>query len=336
MKVQIKDETGRVKSVVIQDEARYRQWASYVRANPAVFGDAAEPVAFSISQLAYMEQKSFARLYNPLHYEQLLAGCIDYSAGPAARSVIYRITDGAGIGQRIAPSTSNVPMVDVAVQLQTIAVASGGIGYDFTQEDVDVSGMLPWNIIESKQVQAILSYKRHMNNVALTGELNFTGMYNNALATAAQKASGTFAGFPWSAATADTIVADIIDGYSSFRQATGSNFNPTKLILPLSSRMLLYKPRASFSDVTIEKFITDSLKIEISDDPLLETLGTVGGAKRAVFANTDNDNMVFHVPMPIMFMAPQITGFRTIVPARYRYAGLELRRPQAIRYMDGM
>jgi hypothetical protein len=345
MQIQVRDESGWTHAVV--DDGRYAEMSSFIRGNRAIFTsggggsqwgrgsakDAGEAESFSIGQLTYLEQKAFARWYQPMRYEEILQGCLDYSAGPAAKAIDYLVTDQVGIGRRMSPGSNDVPMVDLAYAKITIPVQSGGIGYDYTQEDLRTSAFLRQPLPDTKQVQSIVAYKRHLNLVALQGETpsNLKGLYTNTSVTAANRASGAI----WNAATADTIVADIIDAYSNFRTGTGGNEVPTKIVFPLSTRNLLYKPRSTVSDTTIQKFIEDTLKVTIHDDIALETLGA-GATKRVVFLNSSNDNIVFHIPMPLQFLAPQLHGYRVVVPAEYKYGGLEIRRIQTVRYMDGV
>lgn len=350
MKIKVRDDSGWTQAEV--EDGRYAEMERFIRGNRNIFTsnggggnwgrgsaqDATEAESFSIGQLTYLEQKAFARWYNPLKYETVLAGCFDYSAGPQAKAVDYLVSDGVGIGRRMSPGANDVPMVDVAYAKVTIPVQSGGIGYDYTQEDLRTSAFLRQPLSNTKQVQSVLAYKRHMNFVALQGEAasNLKGLYNNASATAAARASGAV----WDSATADTIVADIIDAYSKFRTGTGGNEVPTKIIFPLSTRNLLYKPRSTVSDTTIQKFIEDTLNVTIEDDIALDTVALggaglgAGATKRVVFLNPQNDNIVFHIPMPLQFLAPQLQGYRVMVPAEYKYAGLEVRRIQTVRYMD--
>lgn len=328
------------------DDQRYQEMADFIRSNPsimrgngggAMYGrtgarDATEAESFAIGQLTYLEAKAFARWYQPLRYQQLLAGCIDTSAGPYAKAIDYLVSDMVGVGQFISAATSNTPMVDVAYNKITIPVALGGIGYDYTQEDLRTSAFLRQPLSSTKQTAAVMAYQRHCNRVALQGDTpnNFKGLYNNAGATAAACAHP-----PWTSGTgADNIIGDIIAAYAAFVAATAGNAVPTMIIFPLSTFQILYTPRASVSDTTIAAFITQTLNVQIMSDAQLETLGVGGSLKRVVFAATNEDNMVFHTPMPLQFLAPQLNGYRVVVPGEYKIGGFELRRVQTVRYMD--
>lgn len=343
--VKVKDaERGWVQAKL--NDHRLATFARFMRANDIYpegigenFGrmdarDAGEAESFSIQQLTYLEAQAIAKWYEPMRWETILGGCVDYSAGPQAKAVDYLVVDGTGIGRRISPAATDIPMVDVAYGKTTIGVAPGGIGYDYTTDDLRTSAFLKQPLSSTKQEQAVLAYKRHINFLALQGEApsGFKGLYNNASVTAAPTASAA----NWNAATADTIVADILDGYAKFIAAAKDNERPSKIVFPLTTFQKLYTPRSTVSDTTIRKFIEQTLDVTCLSDNMLETLGSGTSTKRVVFCAPKPGNMVLHIPMPIEFQPPQLTGFRIVVPAMYKYGGFEVRRIQTVRYMDGV
>jgi hypothetical protein len=324
------------------EDYRFAEMSDFIRSNPSIVRggvrrltgrDATEAESFAIGQLTYLEAKAFAKQYAPMLYETVLEGAIDMSAGPHTKSIDYLISDGTGEGQFISAAASNVPMVDVAYAKQTIAVGIGAIGYDYTLEDLRTSAHTKQALPMAKQTQSVLAYKRHANRVALTGDTgkSWKGLYNNASATAANRASGAV----WDAATGDTMINDVIAAYAAFATANAGNVYPTQITFPLSTSNLLHRPRASGDPTTVGAFIRNELKMRITVDPALETLG-VGPSKRVVLSAPDNDNMVFHVPKPLEFIAPQFSGFRIIVLGDYKLGGYELRRATTVRYMDAV
>lgn len=302
-------------------------------AGPMSAHDATEAESFTIGQLTYLEAEAVKKWYTPLRYKEILGDCIDYSAGPGAKAVDYLAVQGSGIGRRISPSATDVPLVEVAYEKHTIGVAPGGLGYSYTQEDLRTAAILKQALPSNQQEDVVEGYYKHMNNVALTGEAasNFTGLYNNASVTAATRLSGA----AWGSATADVIVGDIIDAYAAFIAAAKDNERPSKIVFPLTSFQLLYKPRSTNSDTTIKKFIEETLQVTCLSDTQLETLGG-SASKRVVFVAPRKSNMVLHIPMSVEFLAPQLTGYRIIVPSFYKYGGFEIRRIVTVRYMDGV
>ncbi len=327
------------------DDQRYSEWGHFVRSNRERFGagdlnrmwgrgnarDATEAESFVIGQLTYLEQKAIEAWYTPMRYQEVLAGCIDYSAGPWAKAVNYKVSDQVGIGRRIAPGATDLPMVDVAYALVNVPVELGGVGYDYTMEDLVTSSFLGQPLPESKQRAAVEAYYRHMNVVALQGELNFKGFYSNSGVTAANRTSGAV----WDAATATTIISDVIAAVGAYNAGTKGNMKPRLMIVPLTTEQLLYKTDASLFGKSIKVYLEETLGLTIMSDFLLEAAGS-GATKRVVFANPTKDNNVLHIPRPIQFLSPQMEGLRVVVPSSYKYAGDEVRRVITVRYMDGV
>ncbi len=296
-------------------------------------GDTGEAESFAIGQLTYLEQKALARWYTPRRYQEILGACISYEAGPWAKSINYKIEDMVGVGQRIAPNTSNIPEVDVAYALKNIAVEFGGLAYSYTVEDLVTSAYLGQPLPESKQRAAVEAYYNHMNTVALLGEVQFQGFYKNSNVTAANRASGSV----WDAATPSTIISDVNVARSAYLTATQGHDEPRMMIVPLSTSIVLDQPMATAnaSNVSIKTYIEQNYKLKVMTDYLLETAAS-GSAKRVVFSNPTPDNNILHIPQSIVFRPPQFSDLKIMVPAYYKYAGHEQRRIQTTRYMDAV
>jgi hypothetical protein len=346
MKIKAKDAMNRWVEATVSDH-RYNAFDHYLKTHPHILGfgagddfgkpsanDAQEAHAFAVSQLAYEEEGLFARKYAPKKYIDLIGNTISYAAGPGKESVEYEVVDQVGMGKRVSPAGTNLPTADVSSSRKSIAIAHGGVKYGYTTQDLRASAFFKRPLPEGRRLTAMEMYQRHMNFVALQGEAgsNFTGLFNNASVTAANRPSGAV----WDAATADTIISDITVGLTNVKIATKDTDFPTKIVMPISSYSRLLIPRSSASDITVLEFIKriyPGLDIQSADE-----LAILGGSssKRVVFFNPMNDNMVLHLPMPLMFRAPQEVDLATNVPGEYRYAGLEIRRPATVYYMDAV
>jgi len=346
MRIKAKDEAGRWINAEVDDN-RYASLDAFFRNHPDILGngaggaygrssarDAVEAQAFVVSQLAWNEPGVFERQYQPMMYETLLPGVISYAAGEWAQSIEYTLVDYVAMGRRMSPAANDMPFADVAYARISKPVAYGGEGYFYNQEELRIAAYLQRPLPTDKLNAANIGFRRHMNKVALQGETssNFTGLFNNASVTAANRPSGAV----WDAATADTIIADITAGLTAVQVATVTNDFPTHIALPVSSAALLLKPRSTASDTTVLEFIKRLYPgLTITAVTELVTLGA-GGTKRMAFWNPGNDNMKFHIPMPIKFLAPQMDVLRVVVPGEYKYGGLEIRRPATAYYMDGI
>jgi hypothetical protein len=329
------------------DEYRVAAWDHFLRSNPHILGygvgsrfgkpralDAVEAMNFAVSQLAYVEQKEFLRQYQPQLFETLLGAAISREAGAGAQTVEYEIVDDAGMGKRISPASNDIPLADSASSRKSLPVALGAIGYQYNTEDIRISAYTNKPLTLRKNRAAQRGFMSHMNQVALLGEAgsNFFGLYNNSSITASNRPSGAV----WDAATADTIINDLISLMTSVLVQTKNNSAITIIAMPISSYGLLIKPRGTQSDTNILRYILGIYPgLTIVPDDILVNAGA-GGTKRVVGFNPDNDNMVLHMPMPLTFLPPQFVDLNVKVVGEYKYAGLEVRRILSAIYMDGV
>jgi len=329
------------------DENRLAQIQHFISSNPQILGmgawspfgrraaDAVEAQAFAVSQLAFVEQKTYEKQYAPLTFQTLLGNTISYADGEWAQSVEYQIVDYVGQGKRISGMGNDIPEVDVAYARKQFAVAQGAVQYSYTTEDLRVSAYLQRPLPITKLKAANMAYMRHLNAVALTGEAasGFTGLFNNATVVASFMQTVTNR---WDTlATADQIIADVIATVATIMTNTQNNSVPNMLAVSIPTFEAFLKPRSTVSDTTVLAFLQNiypNMKIV----PIFELagIGTGASTNRAVFFNADDDNMVYHVPMPLRFLAPQYQGLKIIVPGEYKYAGLEIRRVPTVYYRD--
>lgn len=327
--------------------ARMDQLRGFFRANPHILSRSGRPDAsrytakdeqnannFAVSVLAYLENKVYEKQYSPEMFEILLGACINFSAPEGATTVEYEVMDMVGMGRPVGPDGGDIPYADVASARVQIPIAIGGVGYKYTVEDLANAAYSGRPLPMKRMGAAQTAWRRHMNFVALQGEAqkNFTGLFNNAGVTAANRPSGSV----WDAATADTIVADLTAGFSAVRVATKNNDAVTCVALPTASIERMQIPRSTNSDVTVLEFMKrtrEGCRFIAVDE--LSTLGS-GGTKRAVFFNPTDENMVLHLPLTQRFLAPQYQDLTIKVPGYYKYAGLNIRRTPSTYYMDGI
>lgn len=348
MKIKTIDGSGRAVSADVSD-TRVAQWQHYLASHPGILGmgageqfgkgsarDAGEALAFAVPQLAFVEPGVYAKEYPQLLFEQLLGSAIQVNQAPWATSIVYEISDYSGKGRRLANGTAgDVPYADVASARISKEIQRGGIAYRYSTEDLRISAYLQRPLPTRKLEAALLAFRQHMNDVALIGEAqsNFTGLFNNASVTAANRPSGAV----WTAATADTIISDITALLTNVMTASGKTTNTVKIIaLDVVSFQILMRPRSTNSDTTIKSFMEQSYPgLQFIAVPQLATLGA-GPSKRMVGFSPDDNNMAMHITMDVTWRAPQEENFDTKILGEYKYGGLEIRRPYTMYYMDGI
>lgn len=307
-------------------------------AGPLGTRDAGEAMGFVISQLAYTEQQTYERMYTPLQYEQLIP--ISYEAGEWATTIRYEMMDMVGRGRRSSGRGKDIPHADVAFAEKSIPVVNGSIGYGYSQEELRQSTYLRRPLPTARLNAAMEGYRRHLNDVALNGEADLPGLYNNSFVPVANAATTN-----WETATADQILAVMNTGILSVYQATGFNDFPTDVVLPPTVLSILTSRRASpgGDGKTILAYLKENniakternIDLKISAGFGLETAG-VGSTRRILYYVKNPNRLVMHVPMPIRFLAPQFAGLDVDIPGEYKYSGVTWRYPKSALYQDGM
>jgi hypothetical protein len=346
MRVRTKDSAGYDVEFAFSD-TRYRALDKAVRqmdivGDRIVSGRDGDPMAHVISQLAYLENEALRKEYEPLIYKDLLGPCITSEAGEWAKTIDIESVDITARGARIDPESDRMPMADVVTNKRSVNVALGGIGYSYTLDDLQIAARMLTPLPQSKQEAAVIGCDTHLNDVAIQGETasNFTGLFNNTSVPNGTRASGAV----WTSATADTILADINAALSAVYTNSKMNHHATTIAFPPSVFQYLAKPRATGTDLTLLAWLqknnlatlmTGKEMRFISGGTYLETAGA-STSKRVVCYSPTMDKIKFHVPMGQRFEAPQPHMLKLIVPSRYKYGPVDIRKAYTAYYMDGV
>ncbi len=82
-------------------------------------------------------------------------------------------------GKRHSGQGEDLPTVDVAYAQKSVPVVLGTIGYDYTTEELRQSAFLRKPLNTARADAAMDAYERHINDVALFGEDELTGLYTH-------------------------------------------------------------------------------------------------------------------------------------------------------------
>lgn len=303
---------------------------------PGVAMDAQTGIGFLISQLAYTEAQVFSRMRPPMQYAQLIP--ISTEAGDWADSIRYETQDHVGRGKRISASAQDIPMANVLIGEGGMPVQLGGIGYEYSTEELRRTAYLRRPLPTAKLNAAIDGYERHMNDVGLNGEIELPGLVNNPQITAGTAPNGS-----WSADAPDEILADVNYGIQKVWTNTAYTDVVTTIALPPDEYALLFTTRLPNTDLTLLDWVKAhniamterGQQIELVAVAGLQGAGT-GGTNRALFYVKRPDRLVMHIPMSLRFLAPQAIALMTKIPGEYKYSGIEWYYPQSGYYMDGI
>ena len=162
----------------------------------------------------------------------------------------------------------------------------------------------------------------------------------------------------WDAKSSDEIIADVNTALTGVYSGSLQTEIADTILLPVAQYTMLANLRVEETSISIMDFLKAyNLYTAETGNPLtiralrgLENAGSAatsgtGGATATLGAN--NARMIayrrepgvlkLHLPMPHRFLPPERVGpLSYVVPGIFRLGGLEIRRPGAIRYVDGI
>lgn len=293
-------------------------------------------LAYLESNRSHVEGKVYEKQYNKITYADLIP--VSNEAGEWAESILYYSMDSAGAAKWLGDKSFDVPMAEVATKKTSIPVRGGGIGYGYSLEELGAAQMANRPLTEMKASAARRGSEEFIQEVAMIGDadVGFTGFINNANVPTGSATNGS-----WATATAEEILQDVNELFSSINEDTNDNEMADTLVLPIAQwNLIMGTPRSTLSDLTIAQYVANNSPFisSINDIKKIQELkGAGAGATDRMMAYTkDPDKVVFHVPMPYKFLQTQPKGVGYEVPGMFRVASVEFRYPHSASYADGI
>lgn len=306
--------------------------------------DAQANLSFVLSQTEHVESEVYAVQYTDIQYPELLP--VDTSAPDFATAVTYMTKNRTGEAKWISGSADDVPLVGLEFDKDTQAIESAALGYRYTFEEIGQAQMLGIPLSSEMAMAANRGAEELVERVAITGDTTkgFQGLINNTNVTAATAPNGAGASPLWTNKTSLEILKDVNDIVSGVW--TGSKTVELADTLLLSPERLAYiasTPLSADNPMTIMRFIMENnlykLKsgkdLKIGTCLELTTAGS-GSTQRMVAYRRSPDVLKFHMPMAHRFLPAQNVGLAIEVPGILRIGGTDIRKPGAMRYLDGI
>lgn len=309
-------------------------------------GDSQQALGFLLQQTSYIEQEVYRIQYPDIIYPTLVP--VDTSANEWAKSITYFSLDRVGQADWFDGMATNMPVADInrAKYEQTIEMA--GIGYRYTLEELGHAMMVPGTNLSSERAEAARrAYEEFMDRLARVGDARkgVTGLFNNANVTREDAiADGTGSSALWTAKTADMIVRDVNNSLLGVYENSLTVEMADTVLLPIAAMTTLAQKRVENTTMNALQYLKENnLYTQQTGAPLmirgvldLADAGS-GGVGRMVTYRRDPRVVKFHVPMPHRFLPVWQTGPITFdVPGIFRVGSVDIRRPGAFRYVDGI
>lgn len=307
--------------------------------------DAQQALGFLVSQTSHIEPGVVEVQYPDIQYPGLIP--VDTSANEWAKSVTYYSMNKVGAAGWFHHYSKDMPVADSERAKHEVGIEMAAIGYRWTLEELGLAMLVPGtNLPNERAVAARRAYEEMVDRIALRGDTdkNFTGIINRADVSSSWAANGAGGSPDWDAKTADEILKDVNDVLTGVYSGSLQIELADTVLLPVDELMLIATKRIPDTTMTVLEFLqTKNVYSFTTGRPLtlravrgLENAG-VNDSGRLVAYRKDPQVLKMHIPMTHRFLPPFQTGPLVFdIPGIFRIAGLEIRRPGAVRYLDGI
>ncbi|HEV7258943.1 MAG TPA: major capsid family protein [Bosea sp. (in: a-proteobacteria)] len=304
-------------------------------------------LSFLIRQGTLIEPTVYAMRYQEIQYPALIP--VDTSAPEWIQSVTYFSMDGVGQAQWFAGQAQDIPKVALTRDKFETTVSMAAIGYGYDLEELGTAQLLGMNLSADKATLARRVAEEKIDQVAFVGDTTkgFTGLVNASTPTATTApADGSGSATTFVSKTPDQILRDINGQLTGiFTGTLGAEIADT-ILLPYSVLLDLSTRRIdTVNQTTILEWIERNNIYTRTTGQALTIRGVFGyldtagasSTKRMVAYRRSPEVLKMHMPMPFRFLPAWQTGpIRFDVPGIFRLGGVDIRRPKAVRYLDGI
>lgn len=294
-----------------------------------------DALGYLVSQLSHIEARVWERKYTSIIYQDLIP--VSNEAGEWATSIEVHFTDGFTVGKFIGAAGDDIPFARVDSGRDQIPVGYGGIGYEYTLEELRQAAHLQRPLDSMQAQKARRGFEEHAQRVAFNGDAdrNLEGLLAHSdVSTSA--AATTFA----AAADGDAVAAIFNDPINSIIEDSKGIEIPDRVLLPIEQFNFLATTRfdTTSQPITLLEYVKrNNAYTAMTNQPLdIRAIPQLDPLDKMVVYSSSPDVMVMHIPMPLRFAPPQMSNLKVRVPGEYKIAGLEMRYPGAVTYRTGI
>ena len=306
--------------------------------------DAQQALGFLVSQTAHIEQEVYEIQYPDIQYPDLIP--VDTSANEWAKSITFYSMDKVGQAGWFNHLSKDIPLADVERAQHEHLIHMAAIGYRYTMEELGQAQMVGQPLTSDRAAAAYRAYEEFIDTRALNGDTQkgWTGIFNDANVTAVDAAEGAASSTEWEMKTGDEIAKDFNDALSGVYSGSLTVEIADTVLLPVDMMNLVSTRRLGDTQMTVLNYIRqNNVYTNITGNPLtiravrgLEDAADDGSGRMVVYRR-DPQVLKMHLPMPHRFLPVWQTGPLVYdIPGIFRFGGVEVRRPKAVRYVDGI
>ena len=299
------------------------------------FIDAPAALGFVTHQRTHIETEVLKRPYPAVKYAEMIP--IDTTASPFSLSVTHFTQDATGRAKFINGKGDGVPLVNISGSKFEQMVNMAGVGYSFSLEEIGAAQQMGTNLQSDGAQAARESYEQFVDEVAFAGDttLGIEGFYSMT-GVPSGSATETFAASV-TAGTVDNILANINKEINAVYSNTLGIEMPDTVVLPLGEFARLSSTRLGDGPgATVLDYIRRANVYTAQTGQPLSIFADRRLTTKAVIYRRDPSVLKMHMPMPLRFIAPQSVNLEIKVLGMFRFAPVNIRKPQAVRYLTGV
>jgi hypothetical protein len=302
-------------------------------------------LSFLVSQITYIEPTVYRTKYPELIYRELVP--IDSSGNEWMKSVTFFSIDSVGQADWFHAQASDIPLADVTRAKHEVAIEMAAIGYRYNTEELAQAMMVPNFMLSTERANAARrASEDFLHNLAMYGAtakgwFGVTNHPNPAVINTSHTWAYDMAQTP---PLTQALMNDVNMALTNIWQSSLGIEMANTLLLPFSAISQISMAQLPNTTMNLMAWLkANNIYTQQTGGELmiravrgLDTAGATGNG-RIVAYSKDPEIIKMHVPMPHRFLPVWQRGPLTYdVPGIFRVGGLELRRPGAMRYVDGV
>lgn len=312
--------------------------------------DAQQALSWLRSQAETIETEVYETQYAPTQYQDLVP--VDTGADEWAQVITFYSIDRVGQAEWFHHYGKDVPYADLERDRAQTTIAMAAIGYEYTLEEIAQARRIGINLNPEKAAAALEAYEQFLDRVALYGDdaKGMKGLVSNSTVTSGTAPNDGDGG---GGGQTEFIYKTPTQVLRDINALIGGIYTDSKTIEIADTLLfslgrfnyLSTTPRSDNNDETILEYLQRANVLTMTTGrPLriravlgLETAGA-SGSERMIAYRFDRRVLKLHLPMPHRFLpAANVPGSLIYkVPGIFRTGGTEIRRPTAVRYLDGI
>ena len=308
----------------------------------------ADHFGFLESQVAHIETTPWKTLYAEIQYPRLVP--VDRGAWEWAPSILRYVTDGHGKAQPMGQRGTDMPLVATTRDSLTQYIESFWVGYDYSIAELEQARRIPQvNLLGEKSQLANRVMDELIDDIVLNGrpEYGWDSLFKSSAVTAAD-AKNNAAGNSklWVNKTGVEMANDINDAIDGIYVGSNTVLRADTVLLPPGAYTLASRTPINADQplTTVLDWVKKHNSFTAETNQPLSVLqarelenAAAGNTGRLVAYRKMLDVLRLHIAMSYRLDSPyMLSAYQYVVPGMMRTAGLEIRQPAGIRYIDGI